>query len=70
MHPQDEISNYKFGVFYFNPNDTRIIVPKRMRALGWTFNFARPLTYIVIVSVMAILMYISYVTTGEFFTTF
>lgn len=28
-----------FGVFYFNPADPRIFVPKRL-GIGWTFNFA------------------------------
>jgi len=37
------ISNdWKWGIFYFNPNDQRIFVPKRIESLGWTLNFARP----------------------------
>ncbi|MDB6133391.1 MAG: putative transrane protein of unknown function [Verrucomicrobiales bacterium] len=35
--------NWKLGFIYFCPSDKRLIVSKRIRALGWTLNFARPL---------------------------
>lgn len=35
--------NWKLGIFYFCSADQRMIVPKRIRGLGWTLNFARPL---------------------------
>lgn len=35
-------TNWKWGIFYFCREDQRIIVPKRIRGLGWTINFARP----------------------------
>jgi hypothetical protein len=35
--------NWKLGVFYFCRADHRIVVPKRLKGLGWTLNFARPL---------------------------
>lgn len=31
-----------FGI-YFNREDPRIIVPKRVRTMGWTLNMARPM---------------------------
>lgn len=34
-------SDYKFGVVYFNRNDTRIVVPKK-HGIGWTFNLGHP----------------------------
>jgi uncharacterized membrane protein len=34
------------GPFYFNPNDPRLFVHKIHPALGWTFNFASPYSYI------------------------
>ena len=40
-HPR----NWKLGVFYFCPADPRVIVPKSVRGLGWTLNFARPLAF-------------------------
>lgn len=35
--------NWKLGFIYFCREDQRIFVPKRVRGLGWTLNFARPL---------------------------
>ena len=40
MDPVDDNRNYKFGVFYFNPDDDRRVVPKRIRPFGFTLNFA------------------------------
>jgi len=48
---------WHFFVFYFNREDPRIIVPKRIRSMGWTINLARPmaipLTLIIIAVVLA-----------------
>ena len=44
--PVDDPMNYKWGIFYNNKNDIRTVVPKRNRALGWTLNFARPVSYV------------------------
>lgn len=46
MEPLDKNPYYKFGIFYYNPSDSRTIVPKRNPMMGWTFNFAKPLTYV------------------------
>lgn len=35
--------NWRLYFFYFCPRDPRILVPKRIRGLGWTVNMARPL---------------------------
>ena len=49
----DESGKYYLGVFYFNKNDKRAIVPKVNNALGWTINFARPQAYMIIVIIAA-----------------
>jgi hypothetical protein len=36
-------NNWKLGFIYYCRADQRIVVPKRIRGLGWTLNFARPL---------------------------
>lgn len=36
--------NWKLGVFYFNKEDKRILPPKRNKMLGWTVNFANPVS--------------------------
>ncbi|MBL7970330.1 MAG: hypothetical protein JNL03_02320 [Prolixibacteraceae bacterium] len=47
----DDPNNYKWGIFYFNSKDSRTIVPKRSRILGWTLNFANPYTYLIILGI-------------------
>ena len=49
-------SNWKLGIFYFNPKDKRIFPPKRLKSFGWTINFANPLS-IVAVLLIAILLF-------------
>ena len=45
MEPSKDPQFYKWGIFYYNPNDERVLVPKRVEAMGWTFNFARREVY-------------------------
>lgn len=45
--------NYKWGLFYFNPDDLRAVVPKRNRRMGWTLNFAQPLAWVIILGIIA-----------------
>lgn len=40
-------NNWKFGIFYFNPKDPRIMPPKKIKALGWTVNFANPASILI-----------------------
>jgi uncharacterized membrane protein len=47
-------TNYKWGIFYFNDKDRRILVPKRSRMMGWTLNFASIYTYLLILGIIAI----------------
>ena len=42
-HFHRDPANWKLGFIYFCSADQRVIVPKRIRGLGWTLNFARPL---------------------------
>ena len=44
--------NYKWGLFYWNPKDTRVFVPKRIRQFGWTLNFANPVSYLIILGII------------------
>ena len=55
----DDPENYWLGIFYFNPQDSRVLMPKRNRMLGWTVNFARPSTIIGIIVVVAVLIIVS-----------
>lgn len=46
--------NWKLGFIYFCRADQRIFVPKRIRGLGWTLNFARPLAVPVLGFLLAV----------------
>lgn len=35
-------ANWRMGLFYFNPEDPRLLPPKRLPIMGWTVNFANP----------------------------
>lgn len=51
--------NWKLGIFYFNRNDQRLFVPKRIRILGWTLNFANPLSYVVLAFILVLAIVLS-----------
>jgi uncharacterized membrane protein len=48
--------NYKWGVFYYNPMDSRFILPKRYRWMGWTLNFANIYSYVFILGTIIIVV--------------
>ena len=45
---------YWRGPFYFNRKDPRLSVPKLDPSLGWTLNFAHPVTYLAIIGIIAV----------------
>jgi uncharacterized membrane protein len=51
-YPDDDI-NWKLGMFYYNPDDLAIMIPKRM-GVGWTLNFGHPISFILIGAVIII----------------
>lgn len=55
---RNDPENYKWGIFYFNAKDPRVVLPKRNRLMGWTVNFASPYSYLIIsgIVIFAILM--------------
>ena len=48
-------ANWKWGVFYYNKKDKRILPPKRTKSLGWTINFANPYSILALVGVCIVL---------------
>lgn len=44
------------GPFYFNRKDPRLTVPKFNPTLGWTFNFASPYAWIVLIALILIII--------------
>ncbi len=47
--------NWK-GAFYFNKKDSRILVPKLIPSMGYTLNFAHPVSYIGLISILLIVI--------------
>ena len=54
-----DASNWKLGLFYFNPKDKRIFPPKRL-GIGWTINFANPFSILALIIVFLIVSYAFY----------
>jgi len=54
----DDPKNWKLGIFYFNKEDKRIIISKRLKLFGWTLNFANPLSYIIMIGLLFALFYL------------
>jgi uncharacterized membrane protein len=54
----DDPKNWKLGIFYFNKEDKRIIVSKRLNLFGWTLNFANPISYIIMIGLFAVVYYL------------
>jgi uncharacterized membrane protein len=44
--------NWKLGMFYFCNEDPRIMLPKRIPMLGWTVNFARWQSWLLIIVII------------------
>lgn len=48
-------NNWRWGIFYYNPSDTRILIPKRI-GIGWTLNFGNKLSVLIIIAIIFIPM--------------
>lgn len=44
----DDDEHWKLGIFYVNPDDPAFVLPERF-GVGWTFNYARPTTWVIVV---------------------
>lgn len=49
-------ANYRFGVFYFNKKDKRVVVPKLDNYRGWTLNFGNIYAYIIIMALVLVFL--------------
>jgi uncharacterized membrane protein len=55
---QKDPNNYKWGIIYFNRKDSRIFLPKRNKWMGWTMNFANPYSYLIILAIIGLAIFI------------
>jgi len=56
---RNDPENYKWGIFYFNRKDPRMVVPKRNRIMGWTMNFANPYAYLILICIALFAIFMS-----------
>lgn len=54
--------HFKLYFFYFNKEDKRFFVPKRIRWLGWTLNFAHPVSYLFLIGLLLLIFGIRLIT--------
>jgi uncharacterized membrane protein len=52
---KDNYELWKWGIFYYNPKDSKLMVSKR-NGLGWTFNFGHTVSFVVIGLILAIVV--------------
>ena len=62
----DDPSNWKWGIFYFNKKDKRLLPPKRIQGLGWTVNFANPYSVLLLAVIIVLGIIISIVIKKHF----
>ena len=51
-------NNWKFGLFYYNPEDKSIFPPKRIRQMGMTINFAQKWSVIIFGLFLALAVFV------------
>lgn len=56
-------NNWIWGFFYYNPKDSRLFPPKRIKELGWTINFANPNSVFLVIILITLLLIIGESTT-------
>ncbi|WP_269237737.1 DUF5808 domain-containing protein [Flavobacterium flavigenum] len=48
--------NWVWGIFYYNPEDPRLYLPKKIKEFGWTINFANPNSAIVMLILISVIL--------------
>ncbi len=51
-------TNWRFGIFYYNKEDKRLLPPKRTPSMGWTVNFANPYSILLMVGFLLLILFI------------
>jgi uncharacterized membrane protein len=52
----DDPSNWRWGIFYYNKKDKRLLPPKRLRGFGWTVNFANPYSFLTLLGLIILIL--------------
>jgi uncharacterized membrane protein len=62
---RDNSDLWRMGLFYYNPKDPALMVPKRS-GLGWTFNFGHKVSFIILFLILAAIIFDVLYSTGVF----
>lgn len=57
---RDDDRFWKLGMFYYNPDDPALFVEKRF-GIGWTCNFGRPASWIIMIGIIALIPVITWI---------
>ena len=49
-------NNWKCGMFYYNPEDERLLPPKRAAWMGWTTNFANSKSVALMIAIVFLML--------------
>ncbi len=49
------------GIFYYNPRDSRILVPKMNPRMGYTLNFGNHFSYLFLIGILVLIIAISFI---------
>lgn len=55
----NDSNNWKWGMFYVNKLDPRTSVPKRNKNMGITLNFAKPISFVLVVIMLTFIILIT-----------
>lgn len=48
-------SHWKAGIFYWNPKDPALLVPKRL-GIGYTLNFASKWSWLALIAILLVIL--------------
>jgi uncharacterized membrane protein len=52
-------NNWKCGVFYYNPEDERLLPPKKEAWMGWTTNFANSKSVALLIAIVFLILFLT-----------
>jgi uncharacterized membrane protein len=52
----DDPYKWRFGIIYYNKKDKRLFPPKKYYGLGWTVNFANPISIVTFFVIVLLLV--------------
>jgi uncharacterized membrane protein len=60
IDPVDNADNWHMGIFYYSKIHKRIFPPKPNRIMGWTVNFANPLSVGAVILILGAIIYFGF----------